>query len=99
MGKTSVLSKLSEKIVNKQIMPNAIKLANANFNSTDAKILLTKFQPKALEYFKTLQREKMQVSFELDATETGLVFRLNKDIIFSVYLENPIIIHRGTQSD
>jgi hypothetical protein len=100
MGRKAVLDKLSENLVSQQIMPNAIKLANANFNSTDAKILLTKFQAKALVYFKTLQqKEKNQVYFELTSTETGLVFILNKEIVFSVYLEKPTIIHRDTQSD
>ena len=51
-AKQAVLDKMSEKTVNHHIMPSAIKLANANFNSTDAKILLTKFQAKAFEYAK-----------------------------------------------
>ena len=95
----ALFDKMSEKLVNKHIMPSAMKLANANFNSTDAKILLTKFQEKAFEYVKTQQSAKEASYLELNATETGLVLTFKNEIVVSVYLDKPTIINVKTQTD
>jgi len=98
-AKQAVLDKMTENTVNHHLMPSAIKLANANFNSTDAKILLTKFQAKAFEYAKTQQFAKEASYLELTATETGLVMTYKNDIVVSVYLDKPTIINVKTQTD
>jgi len=99
-AKQAALDKMSAFIVNQYVMPSAIKLANANFNSTDAKILLTKFQKKALEYVKTQQSAKEAAYLELNATETGLVLSFKKEIVVCVYLDNkPTIVNVKTQTD
>ena len=98
-AKQAVHDKMSENIVNRHIMPSAFELANANFNSTDAKILLTKFQAKAFEYAKTQQFAKEAAFAELTATDTGLVLTVKKDIVVSVYLDKPMIINVRSQTD
>ena len=98
-AKQAVLDKMSENTVNRHIMPSAIKLASANFNSTDAKILLTKFQAKAFEYAKTQQFTKEAAFAELTATETGLVLTVKKEIVVSVYLDKPMIINVSSQTE
>ena len=90
--KKAVRDKMSERIVNQQIMPNAIKLANANFNSTESKILLTKFQAKTFDFVKTQQSAKKLSYLELTATDTGLVMTHKKDIVVSVHLDKQRII-------
>jgi len=98
-AKQLAFDKMSKELVNQYVMPSAIKLANANFNLTDAKILLCKFHAKAFEYVKTQQSAKEASYLELNATETGLVMTFKNDIVVSVYLDKPTIINVKTQTD
>lgn len=95
--KQAILDAKSEQLVIKFVMPSVIKLANDNFTKDEATILLVKFQEKAFEYFKTQQDKTNKQYMESSATETGLVLTIDKEIVVSVYLDKPKILHTNKQ--
>ena len=63
----------SEMLVDKYVMPQAIKLIRFEFSPHETATLLAEFEQQAYAYFKTQQDATDKRYFEVQITKTGII--------------------------